>query len=206
MKLLHPTNSLRLTAFGISVPKGITNQWVVDCKQVGSGAKAIAYLGRYLYRGVLQEKDILYCDEQHVRFRYINSKTKKWKRELSLVWNFYAYYYDIFLPKDFDGHVILDSCIPIANNKSPCCRYCWECAHKPSASRPDPVWFVLVVAESNGSCKPESDRGHAQMWRHNLRQMWFRKPRRQWCKPRDLRWLHRRTTGVCACLKTDKNK
>ena len=77
MKLLHPTNSLRLTAFGISVPKGITNQWVVDCKQVGSGAKAIAYLGRYLYRGVLQEKDILYCDEQHVRFRYINSKTKK---------------------------------------------------------------------------------------------------------------------------------
>ena len=49
---------------------------MVDCKQVGSGIKAIAYLGRYLYRGVIQEKDILSCDDQHVRFRYIDSKTK----------------------------------------------------------------------------------------------------------------------------------
>ena len=66
-----------ITKLGLSVPKGIMDKWVVDCKQVGSGAKAIAYLGRYLYRGVLQEKDILSCDDQHVRFRYIDSKTKK---------------------------------------------------------------------------------------------------------------------------------
>jgi hypothetical protein len=66
-----------ITKLGLCVPKGITDKWVVDCKQVGSGAKAIAYLGRYLYRGVLQEKDILSCDDQHVRFRYIDSKTKK---------------------------------------------------------------------------------------------------------------------------------
>ncbi len=66
-----------ITKLGFIVPKGITDHWVVDCKSVGSGAKAIAYLGRYLYRGVIQEKDILSCDEQHVRFRYIDSKTKK---------------------------------------------------------------------------------------------------------------------------------
>lgn len=66
-----------ITRLGFTVPKGIRDTWVVDCKQVGSGAKAIIYLGRYLYRGVLQEKDILSCDEQHVRFRYIDSKTKK---------------------------------------------------------------------------------------------------------------------------------
>jgi hypothetical protein len=65
-----------ITKLGLTVPKGITEKWVVDCKQVGSGAKAIAYLGRYLYRGVIQEKDILSCDDQHVRFRYIDSKTK----------------------------------------------------------------------------------------------------------------------------------
>ena len=29
--------------------------WVVDCKCVGDGSKALLYLGRYLYRGVIQE-------------------------------------------------------------------------------------------------------------------------------------------------------
>ena len=28
-------------------------QWVVDCQAVGQGVKAITYLGKYLYRGVL---------------------------------------------------------------------------------------------------------------------------------------------------------
>ena len=33
--------------------------WAVDCKAVGSGDKALIYLGRYLYRGVIREKDIV---------------------------------------------------------------------------------------------------------------------------------------------------
>ena len=35
------------------------------------------YLGRYLYRGVIQEKDILRCDNGQVSFRYRDSKTGK---------------------------------------------------------------------------------------------------------------------------------
>ena len=35
------------------------------------------YLGRYLYRGVLQEKDILAGDNRQVTFRYRNSKTRR---------------------------------------------------------------------------------------------------------------------------------
>ena len=35
---------------GLSVPIATPVKWVADCKQVGSGAKAIVYLGRYLYR------------------------------------------------------------------------------------------------------------------------------------------------------------
>jgi hypothetical protein len=66
-----------ITKLSFTIPKGITEKWVVDCKQVGSGAKAIVYLGRYLYRGVIQEKDILSYDDKEVRFRYIDSKTKK---------------------------------------------------------------------------------------------------------------------------------
>ena len=37
----------------------IPRDWVVHCKSAGSGNKALVYLGRYLYRGVLLEKDIL---------------------------------------------------------------------------------------------------------------------------------------------------
>ncbi|MCF6361889.1 MAG: transposase, partial [Gammaproteobacteria bacterium] len=53
--------------------------WVVDCKSVGSGEKALVYLGRYLYRGVIREKDIVACWDGKVTFRYQNSKTKQWE-------------------------------------------------------------------------------------------------------------------------------
>jgi hypothetical protein len=59
--------------------KHITSQWIVDCKYVGKGDKAIVYLGRYLYRGVIREKDIISCKEGKVTYRYINSKTKKYQ-------------------------------------------------------------------------------------------------------------------------------
>ena len=41
------------------------------------GDKALIYLGRYLYRGVIQEKDILKCENGMVTFRYRDSKTKR---------------------------------------------------------------------------------------------------------------------------------
>ena len=50
---------------------------MADCKYVGSGEKALVYLGRYLYRGVIQEKDILSCENGQVRFRYRDGKTGK---------------------------------------------------------------------------------------------------------------------------------
>lgn len=62
---------------GFILPPGVPEKWVVDCKGVGNGEKALVYLGRYLYRGVIQEKDILSCDNGQVRFRYRDSKTGK---------------------------------------------------------------------------------------------------------------------------------
>jgi hypothetical protein len=41
---------------GLGVPERYPEKWVVDCKNVGSGEKALIYLGRYLYRGVIREK------------------------------------------------------------------------------------------------------------------------------------------------------
>ena len=62
---------------GLSLPKRYAKQWVVDCKSVGSGKSALIYLGRYLYRGVIREKDIVSDQNGQVRFIYQNSKTKK---------------------------------------------------------------------------------------------------------------------------------
>jgi hypothetical protein len=66
-----------LAKAGLALPTGHPRHWIVDCKHVGSGDKALVYLGRYLYRGVLQEKDILACDHGQVTFRYRNSKTRR---------------------------------------------------------------------------------------------------------------------------------
>lgn len=62
---------------GLALPARYPEQWVVDCKHVGSGEKALVYLGRYLYKGVIQEKAIIACRGGKVTFRYQDSKTRK---------------------------------------------------------------------------------------------------------------------------------
>lgn len=62
---------------GLALPVRHPVRWVVDCKSVGSGDKALVYLGRYLYRGVIAEKHIVAVRDGQVSFRYQNAKTKK---------------------------------------------------------------------------------------------------------------------------------
>jgi hypothetical protein len=64
---------------GLKLPGDCPEKWVVDCKNVGNGDKAIIYLGRYLYRGVIQEKDILRCKDGMVTFRYLHAKSGIYK-------------------------------------------------------------------------------------------------------------------------------
>jgi hypothetical protein len=54
---------------GWRVQATIPRDWVVHCTSVGSGHKALVYLGRYLYRGVLPEKDILSDRNGLITFR-----------------------------------------------------------------------------------------------------------------------------------------
>ena len=60
---------------GWVLPARLPEKWVVDCKCVGSAEKALVYLGRYLYRGVIQEKAILRGEDGQVTFRYRDAKT-----------------------------------------------------------------------------------------------------------------------------------
>ncbi len=62
---------------GLELPERHPKKWVVDCKSVGTGEKALIYLGRYLYRGDFQEKDIIACESGKVTFQYQNAKTKQ---------------------------------------------------------------------------------------------------------------------------------
>lgn len=68
-----------ITGEGLPLPEGYAKKWVVDCKCVGSGEKALVYLGRYLDRGVIREKDILACKNGQVTFRYKDAKSKRTK-------------------------------------------------------------------------------------------------------------------------------
>jgi hypothetical protein len=61
---------------GLKVRATIPKDWVVDCEHVGRGDKALTYLSKYLYRGVLQEKDILLCENGEVTFRYTENTGK----------------------------------------------------------------------------------------------------------------------------------
>ena len=86
---------------GLTLPRGHPKDWVVDCKSVGSGEKALIYLGRYLYRGVIAEKDILACNDAQVSFRYRNAKTGKMERRTVSGAHFLWLVLQHVLPKGF---------------------------------------------------------------------------------------------------------
>ncbi len=58
---------------GLTIPAGAPKSWVVDCVHVGKGLPALKYLSRYLYRGVITEKNIIACRDGQVTFSYIES-------------------------------------------------------------------------------------------------------------------------------------
>ncbi|MBS1211285.1 MAG: family transposase, partial [Proteobacteria bacterium] len=64
-----------LEAAGLRLPPSYPQDWVVDCKSVGNGQPALIYLGRYLYRGVIREQDIVRCAEGKVSFRYRDAQS-----------------------------------------------------------------------------------------------------------------------------------
>lgn len=91
----------RLAEEKLTLPCTMPQKWVVDCKQTGSGDKALVYLGRYLYRGVIREKDILSCKDGEVTFRYQDSKTKRYKTKTVSGAHFLWLILQHVLPKGF---------------------------------------------------------------------------------------------------------
>ena len=71
---------MRLT--GLHCQETLPDDWVVHCKKVGRGEQALLYLGRYLYRGVLPEKNIIAERDGNVSFCYQDNKGKRQVRTL----------------------------------------------------------------------------------------------------------------------------
>ncbi len=86
---------------GLTLPGRYPQKWVVDCKSVGSGEPALIYLGRYLYRGVIRESDIVACGDGQVCFRYRNAKTARIERRTVSGAHFLWLVLQHVLPKGF---------------------------------------------------------------------------------------------------------
>lgn len=90
-----------IAAAGLTLPASYPAQWVVDCKSVGSGAAALIYLGRYLYRGVIREQDIVACRDGQVTFRYRHAKTGRMEQRTVSGADFLWLVLQHLLPKGF---------------------------------------------------------------------------------------------------------
>jgi hypothetical protein len=90
-----------IAAEGLALPAGAPATWVVDCTCVGRGEKVLVYLGRYLYRGVIQEQDIVACENGQVTFRYRHAKRKRFEYRTLPGPQFLALVLQHVLPKGF---------------------------------------------------------------------------------------------------------
>ena len=75
-------------------------QWIVHCKKVGRGLPALQYLSRYLYRGVIAEKNIISDQNGQITFSYRDNKQQRQTRTLSAN-DFPKLVFQHVLPKGF---------------------------------------------------------------------------------------------------------
>ena len=59
----------------LKIPYSVPKKWVVNCIHAGKGQSALKYLSRYLYRGVISEKNIVSSKNGNVTFRYKESSS-----------------------------------------------------------------------------------------------------------------------------------
>ena len=85
----------------LKIPTNVPKKWVVDCRHVGRGAKALEYLSRYLYRGVISEANILAEINGQVTFRYTDWQSKVSRTETLPAADFLWRILQHVLPKGF---------------------------------------------------------------------------------------------------------
>ena len=92
-----------LNRVGLTLPGNIPEQWVTDCRRVGRGEPALEYLSRYLYRGVIAERDIIANRNGRVTFRYVESSTGQTRTRTLAGTDFLWLILQHVHPRAFDG-------------------------------------------------------------------------------------------------------
>jgi len=86
---------------GFSLPSNLPERWVAHCQHVGRGLPALQYLSRYLYRGVISERNIIEDDGTFVTFRYRDSDINTFKTRRCKGEDFLWLVFQHALPKGF---------------------------------------------------------------------------------------------------------
>jgi hypothetical protein len=71
----------QLHAQGLTLPS-TPKRWVVHAKKMGQGLPALQYLSRYLYRGVISEKNIISDRDGQITFAYRDNTQQRQTRTL----------------------------------------------------------------------------------------------------------------------------
>lgn len=95
-------DALQKTALFARIPPSVWYQeWVVDCKPVGSGAAALKYLAPYIFRVALSNSRIRQLENDHVTFTYKARDTGQMRCCTLPVETFITRFLQHVLPKGF---------------------------------------------------------------------------------------------------------
>jgi len=140
-------DSLKKTDLFQQVPRHVWQKdWVVHCKPVQDGTKALKYLAPYIYRVAITNNRIVSAENGVVTFSYKDSETGQWKLASLPAMEFIRRFLQHVLPRSFTkiryygflapknrrklaiirylfGHVAIDI-EPKAQKETPCCPCC----------------------------------------------------------------------------------
>ena len=95
-------DALKKTPLYKNVPQHVwETDWVVHCKPVGDGHRALKYLAPYVYRVAITNNRIQKLENGSVTFRYKNSQTDHWENQTVPAFEFIRRFLQHVLPKGF---------------------------------------------------------------------------------------------------------
>ncbi|MCG3157226.1 MAG: hypothetical protein DKINENOH_03858 [bacterium] len=69
----------KLELFRQVPPETWKKGWVVDCRPVGSGERALKYLAPYIFRVAISNRRLLRLENGNVTFQFRDGETKRFK-------------------------------------------------------------------------------------------------------------------------------
>jgi len=112
---------------GLAAPPCVWDpDWVVDCRHVGNGQRALKYLAQYVFRVAIAPSRILRVGDTHVLFKYKPTGSKVWKKMSLDIFEFMRRYLQHTLPHGFTkvrhyGFLAPNAKVPLAKIRELIC-------------------------------------------------------------------------------------